>query len=532
MPGGVVSTLEILCGRVTVLEGLVPRVLSADGAPDAFDPPSAIDERAEDTAPVIYLDTLTDNLYIWSPTSEAWIALPSSIINLPFQLIGEAEPGTLADSILGTDAVYHRGDLLVGGIDKGATRSAGPPRLEVIGKFATGGGNHSVTGLECAAVGGKSNTVTGENAIIDGGNGNTSSGFNAAICGGANNESSNTHSFIGGGASNVASGPQSAIIGGSGNLASDYDSIIAGGMACDNSGQRALVTGSENINSGDFSIVAGSLNVNSGDASLIAGSNNTIYANTSIIAGTGNTVQVAGLSSIMAGFECPSLAASRSIVAGDTITCAGYGNIISGEAHNALGSKCIVGGTLNTVPSGAASLLVSGTSLVVGGAISNGWVGGNGAQLSHGSSFIFSAHAGVATVAANSFTFAGAGGARFFSNSGATTGVSLASGASAWAAVSLRDLKANIVEVEGAAAKVARLGLYEYSYKDQDGNAMEHRQLGPMADGEDGWHEVVGVGAADTVSSHDMAALALAAIKDLKSQLDAALDRISQLEIV
>lgn len=541
MAGGPISTIEILCKRLKALEDLSPNLIFSAAAP--ADPPSDIDSRAEDDLFVLHQNTATGEIHAWNPSLSAWKAMPHKITVRPWQVIGDPENADTLTDVSGGVAAYRTGELVIGGADAAPARSAGPPMLEVIGKFASGNADHTVTGLKSAALGGSGNTTSGENAAICGGLDNQASNLNAFIGGGSLNVASALYSSVTGGTGNQATGAHSAIVGGFGNVADDFESGIFVGRNCTNSGQRAIVSGDTNINTGHTAAVFGSLNDNSGDATLVVGSLNTNASAVSIIAGTGNIITAAADGTIVAGFNHPNIAAARSIIVGDAIDASGgFGSlfcgashssgasksIVVGESHTASGNNIAVFGSSNTVNTGARDVLAVGNSLVVNASVLQGFVGGLGAVLGHSNSFIFASNPGQSTIATASFTFQGAGGARFFTNGSGTVGAELTTGATAWSAISLRALKEEIVAVEGALDAIERIGIYEYSYKDTP--SPKHRQIGPMADGEDGWAANVGTGKDDQVSSHDMAALALAGIKELIGQITELHERIDALE--
>lgn len=576
----IISTLESHCRRISEVEGYTPRVLGGSDAPTV--PPSEINEDAEDTAPAVYIQDETENdTWVWDVAQQEWKLASTPTFDLPWQVLGETQSAKSGESVSGTDVIYRSGKTIIGGNDGVTTQSDGG-NLEVRGSLVTGKGNHTISGLHASVLGGDGNTATGEAAIVSGSI-CTASGDWSVCLGGISNYANEIHAVCIGGATNGAQGIQSAVIGGSGNLATDYDAAVIAGRNCTNNGQRSLVSGEDVTNDGNWAAIFGVQNDNleGGDATLMAGSLNSNASVGSIIAGTGNVVTASGDSSIVAGFNNPNVDTSRSVVCGDNNDVSGSGNLIGGIDHvgtglqktlvfgvgntvtsttagviggelndvtgsarsavfgyqcsltNALSNlvngvghevtanNCMVGGTGNTVGAaipvtGTSDCLAVGNGLTVADGVFNGWVGGVNTQLLHNNSWIYSAEAAASTptIATQSFTFHGAGGARFLSNAAGTVGVSLASGAAAWAAVSQRKLKERIDEVEDALDAIENLGIYEYSYK---GQAL--RQLGPMADGADGWHKNVGTGEKDKVSSHDMAALALAGIKELTARL-------------
>ena len=142
--------------------------------------------------------------------------------------------------------------------------------------------------------------------------------------------------------------------------------------------------------------------------------------------------------------------------------------------------------------------------------------------------FMFTDAAGGTTHSSSAdyeFSVRSSGGVRFFTNTTNTTGVSMASGASAWAAVSDVNKKENIVEVdcEEVLKKVDTLPIYEYNYK---GNDAKIKCIGPMAQD---WHSSVlplekldnGEDAKDKlrIEDMDMIGVCLASIKALSQEI-------------
>ena len=104
------------------------------------------------------------------------------------------------------------------------------------------------------------------------------------------------------------------------------------------------------------------------------------------------------------------------------------------------------------------------------------------------------------------------GGTQIYSNSALTTGVTLAAGGGAWAAVSDRSVKENIRPVDGAELldKLAQLDVSRWNYITQD-PSIQH--IGPMAQD---FYRLFGVGDNNTtITTIDPAGIALAAIQEL-----------------
>ncbi|MEE8576541.1 MAG: tail fiber domain-containing protein, partial [candidate division Zixibacteria bacterium] len=147
-----------------------------------------------------------------------------------------------------------------------------------------------------------------------------------------------------------------------------------------------------------------------------------------------------------------------------------------------------------------------------GGAYS--FAAGRRAKVTHDGSFVWgdSFNGDVSSSAINQFTARTSGGARFYSNTGLTTGVTLAAGGGAWAAISDSTVKENIRPVDGddILDKISQLDITRWNYETQD-ESIEH--IGPMAQD---FHRLFGVGDNNTtITTIDPDGISLAAIKAL-----------------
>lgn len=115
----------------------------------------------------------------------------------------------------------------------------------------------------------------------------------------------------------------------------------------------------------------------------------------------------------------------------------------------------------------------------------------------------------------------------FYSNSAGSSGVSLASGAGAWASVSDVNMKEHFRDLDGdeVLAKIARMPIREWSYKSQNA-AIRH--AGPTAQD---FHAAFGLGEDPLkVSTIDADGIALRAIQALEARTRAYEARIQMLE--
>ena len=108
-----------------------------------------------------------------------------------------------------------------------------------------------------------------------------------------------------------------------------------------------------------------------------------------------------------------------------------------------------------------------------------------------------------------------AGGTIFYSNSGLTTGVSLAAGGGAWANLSDVRMKTNFRDLDGedVLRKLARIPVREWNYISQDASI---RHVGPTAQD---FHAAFGLGDNDrTISTLDPDGIGLKAIQALDAR--------------
>lgn len=112
-----------------------------------------------------------------------------------------------------------------------------------------------------------------------------------------------------------------------------------------------------------------------------------------------------------------------------------------------------------------------------------GFAAGHQANAIHQGAFVWgdSTAANIYSTAANQFTARASGGVRFYSNSGATAGVSLAPGGTSWATISDRNAKKNFVPVNDEAVldKLASVPVEQWNYKWESDGATPN--IGPMA---------------------------------------------------
>ncbi|MGH2724648.1 MAG: tail fiber domain-containing protein, partial [Actinomycetota bacterium] len=227
-----------------------------------------------------------------------------------------------------------------------------------------------------------------------------------------------------------------------------------------------------------------------------------------------------GLLATVAGGESNTASGQHATVGGgDENTASGFRATVGGGGLNtASGSRATVGGGSGNTASGLTATVPGGSNNTAQGDLS--FAAGNQAKANHAGSFVWadSTFADVASSASNQFTARTSGGARFFSNSTLTTGVTLAAGGGSWASVSDRAVKADLRPVSSGdiLARVAELPITTWRYISQDGSI---RHIGPTAQD---FHATFGVGEDDRhITAVDADGVALAAIQGLNEKLDA-----------
>jgi trimeric autotransporter adhesin len=325
--------------------------------------------------------------------------------------------------------------------------------------------------------GGGSNTIDASSGGV--------TGFGNTIAGGMNNfiQGAAINHTIGGGYGNYMGSPD----GSSGwcVIAGGYQNSIAGGESYDDctiSGGSYNSLGTDGDSFESCTIAGGTGNYADGYAQTIAG-------------GSANSIE--GIPFILDSEGC-ALGGGES----NLITRAQWATISGGFSNLVSGDYATVTGGFMNVASGAYSLAA-----------------GNKASATNQGAFVWgdSTAACISSTAANQFTVRASGGVRFFSNAGATAGVSLAPGSGSWTTLSDRNSKENLqpVDTRSVLDKVAALPMNTWNYKTQDA-AIRH--IGPMAQD---FKAAFAVGETDTgIATVDEGGVALAAIQGLNQKLE------------
>jgi hypothetical protein len=353
------------------------------------------------------------------------------------------------------------------------------------GKFSViAGGTLNNTAGSYSFIGGGDNNTAGNYATVGGGSFDNANGQNATVSGGTLNNALGDYSVIGGGFQNTAGSPQSFIGGGYLNSASGTNSVVAGGYLNRAYGNYDFVGGGKiNVANGVFSTVAGGAsNIASNDVSTVSGGMGNIATGSySTIAGGVDNTNTGSFGSIGGGGYNTVNGGDGTIAGGFDNTAGGSATVGGGQNNSAVGSySTISGGQLN-IASGYMSTVPGGILNSASGSYC--FAAGYQAQAIHQGAFVWADTSGgsLSSTAANQFTARASGGVRFFSNSGATAGVSLAPGGTSWATISDRNAKKNFtpVSAEKILGKLAAMPIEQWNYKWEPDNATPN--IGPMA---------------------------------------------------
>jgi len=244
---------------------------------------------------------------------------------------------------------------------------------------------------------------------------------------------------------------------------------------------------------------------------------NTVTANWGTVGGGGlNTV--AGLFATVAG--------------GHKNTATNYAATVGGGFINfAEGDVSTVSGGGNNQANGLASVVPGGYNNNANGDYSFA-AGVNAIAINTGSFVWNDASGGINTdTGSNQFVVRASGGVTFYTAPGPPTGATLPPGSGSWSSLSDRNVKANLMGVDGhdILERLASLPIATWNYKTQ---AESVRHLGPMAQD---FRQAFGLGEDEThISTVDSEGVALAAIQALyqekQQEVSQLKDRLTMLE--
>jgi len=248
-------------------------------------------------------------------------------------------------------------------------------------------------------------------------------------------------------------------------------------------------------------------------------------------------------STIGGGFRNTASGATATVAGGMSNTASGYQSTIGGGASNtASGNSAALCGGLNNNASGVSAVIGGGSyntasgqyATVPGGRLNTAkgdlaFASGRQAQANHQGSFVWgdSTDADITSFGNDTFTIRASGGVKFFSNSGATAGVSIATGGASWSSISDRNLKANFVPVDGRKilSRLKDIPISTWNLKSQDPSV---RHIGPTAQD---FFAAFNVGEDDRhITTLDLDGVALAAIQGLDQIVQEKEEQIVKLE--
>ena len=310
---------------------------------------------------------------------------------------------------------------------------------------------------------------------------NRVTGF-GTIGGGAGNQAGN-------GAADVSDAGFATVGGGHANTASAFESTVGGGDSNTASGDAAVVAGgSLNAASIAFAAIGGGFNNHaSGPNATIGGGVGNTASGSTVTVGGGNANTASGSLATVAGGNANAASGSRATVAG------GESNVASGSYAFAAGRRA------KTEHLALIGIPPTLTTVFDDGAF----------VFADSSNFDFN------STTDNQFTARATGGVRFvlgIDGSGNPTWTCSASSGSAWSCSSDRNLKQNLVQLDGrdVLERLAKMPVYQWQPK---GANAQVKHYGPMAQD---FHAAFALGDDDMmIGMQDADGVALAAIQGL-----------------
>ena len=313
--------------------------------------------------------------------------------------------------------------------------------------------------------------------------------------------------LVGGSARNfVAAGVVGATIGGGGGSL-DFDGMTYTNSVAADFGTVGGGTANAIANSASNSVIAGGfLNdigvdsaygaISGGNDNNIAGAVGFVFGSpySSIGGGQRNNIGTESPYSVIAGGQDNDIGTANGVSTSHSAIGGGNNNNIGGSStystiaggqQNNIGINSdystIGGGTFNRVSASSQYATIPGGDNNF--ATNRAFAAGTLAKANHSGAFVWgdSFNGVVASSANNQFTVRASGGARFFSNTGQSAGVSLAAGGTAWAIISDRNVKKNFQPVNRREVleKLAALPVTRWNYQWEADDGVPH--IGPMA---------------------------------------------------
>jgi hypothetical protein len=248
---------------------------------------------------------------------------------------------------------------------------------------------------------------------------------------------------------------------------------------------------------------------NVGFASVALGQGTVARGEGSTALGLATTASGGGSAALGFGTTASGVA---SAALGSGTTASGFASTALGRGTTAIATDSLAGGT-NSEAQGVAALAFGSAVRAIG---ASSVALGSRAVADFGS-FVFAdtASDGSFGAGSNQFFVRASSGVAFFTNPTSTTGVRLAAGGSQWLTLSDARTKQSFRELDGedVLARIARLPVREWSYKEQDA-AIRH--IGPTAQD---FHAAFGLGEDPLrIGTLDADGVALAAVQALESR--------------
>jgi hypothetical protein len=303
--------------------------------------------------------------------------------------------------------------------------------------------------------------------------------------------------------------------------------VPVGGFEMGNSDNIVLGHSTNNVAAGVLGATIGG----GGSFSSIFSAPNAIAASYGVISGgRGNTIGTSAFAGHVGGGQMNNVQGNESSIvggssntignsAGDSVIAGGSGNTVNG-GYSAIsgGYICSAGGNYASVGGGHNNAADGNYSMVPGGSSNrttgdNSFAAGSRAKSLATGAFTWSdssISADFSNSTANSFKVRAVGGVGFYTNTAASTGVVLGSGSGAWAAVSDRNQKHDIKELDPGSVlkKLDTVPVASWRYKEEVGQPLH---MGPMAQD---FYAAFGLGADDKhIVTVDADGVALAAVK-------------------
>jgi hypothetical protein len=278
-----------------------------------------------------------------------------------------------------------------------------------------------------------------------------------------------------------------------------------------NIGYGSVAFGENARASGSNSVAMGLATTASGSESVALGNNGTASADRTLT--FNGTASGAGAIALGSGAQATgddALALGPSSIAGGLASIVIGPNIANGNFGVAIGLQNSASGQFSVAIGKNARTANRQGSIVLG----DGCAG-------------FSSDSVYAT-ANNQFVARGCGGIRFFTTQNLSAGVEVAAGGGSWSSISDRNLKENVVELDGedVLVRLRSVPVASWNYLTQD-RAIRH--AGPMAQD---FHAAFGLGESDRlINTVDIDGVNLAAIKALEARSERQAEAIRRLEL-